>query len=214
MNTLIKQANNRLLGNLYLHLISEYFYIFLQNNNLLNYLDGEYNADNYDGVIIFSSSFDLNFSETIKNFSIKQSDVLRAILRISYDKKCEPSYDIERTTQELINLHQQPSLQHFITAPISPASCALKTLYFSLSNKINHSLIDLDIILEINLTDDFLKPLASIVLNALSNILDILYLYDAKFYKLCLSRTVVGLSMRPNIYWPQITTSHLQSIPN
>ena len=172
MNTLIKQANNRLLGNLYLHLISEYFYIFLQNNNLLNYLDGEYNADNYDGIIIFSSSLNLNFSEIIKNFSIKQSDVLRAILRTSYDKKRNPSYDIERTTQELINLHQQPSLQHFITAPISPASCILKTPYFSLSNKINHNFIDLDIILEINLTDNFLKPLASIVLNALSNILE------------------------------------------
>ena len=171
MNTLIKQANNRLLGNLYLHLISEYFYIFLQNNNLLNYLDGEYSADSYDGI-----------------------------------------------TQELINLHQQPFLQHFITAPISPASCTLETPYFSLSNKINHNLIDLDIILdiilEINLTDDFLKPLASIVLNALSNILDILYLHDAKFYKLCLSRTMVRLSMRPNIYWPQITTSHFQSISN
>lgn len=172
MNTLIKQANNRLLGNLYLHLISEYFYIFLQNNNLLNYLDGEYSADNYDGIIIFSSSFNLNFSEIIKNFLIKQSDVLRAILRTSYNKKRNPSYDIGRTTQELINLHQQPSLQHFITAPISPASCTLKTPYFSLSNKINHNLIDLDIILEINLTDDFLKPLASIVLNALSNILE------------------------------------------
>lgn len=218
MNTLIKQANNRLLGNLYLHLISEYFYIFLQNNNLLNYLDGEYSADSYDGTIIFSSSFNLNFSEIIKNFSIKQSDILRAILRTSYDKKRNPSYDIERTTQELINLHQQPFLQHFITAPISPASCTLETPYFSLSNKINHNLIDLDIILdiilEINLTDDFLKPLASIVLNALSNILDILYLHDAKFYKLCLSRTMVRLSMRPNIYWPQITTSHFQSISN
>ena len=165
MNILIKQANNRLLGNLYLHLISEYFYIFLQNNNLLNYLDGEYSADSYDGIIIFSSSFDLNFSEIIKNFSIKQSDVIRAILRTSYDKKREPSYDIERITQELINLHQQPS-------PISPASCTLKTPYFSLSNKINHNLIDLDIILEINLTDDLLKPLAPIVLNALSNILE------------------------------------------
>ena len=151
----------------------------MQNNNLLNYLDGEYSADSYDGIIIFSSSFNLNFSEIIKNFSIKQSDVLRAILRTSYDKKRKPSYDIERTTQELINLHQQPSLQHFITAPISPASCTLKTPYFSLSNKINHNLIDLDIILEINLTDDFLKPLASIVLNALSNILES-YIYTMR----------------------------------
>ena len=140
----------------------------MQNNNLLNYLDGEYSADSYDGIIIFSSSFNLNFSEIIKNFLIKQSDVLRAILRTSYNKKREPSYDI----QELINLHQQPSLQHFITAPISPASYTLKTPYFSLSNKINYNLIDLDIILEINLTDDFLKPLAPIVLNALSNILE------------------------------------------
>ena len=121
MNTLIKQANNRLLGNLYLHLISEYFYIFLQNNNLLNYLDGEYSADSYDGIIIFSSSFNLNLSEIIKNFSIKQSDVLRAILRTSYDKKRNPSYDIERTLKSssiyinnpLCNILLQPqSVQH------------------------------------------------------------------------------------------------------
>ena len=116
MNTLIKQANNRLLGNLYLHLISEYFYIFLQNNNLLNYLDGEYSADSYDGIIIFSSSFNLNFSEIIKNFLIKQSDVLRAILRTSYNKKRNPL----RYRKNHSRTHQPTSTTFFTTFYYSP----------------------------------------------------------------------------------------------
>lgn len=102
MNILIKQANSRLLGNLYLHLVSEYFYSFLHDHKLLNYVDGEYCADNYDGIVVLSSSFNLNFSDLIKSLSVNQHDVLRAALRTGYAKNASPLLTYMKSPKNLL----------------------------------------------------------------------------------------------------------------
>lgn len=63
-------------------------------------------------------------------------------------------------------------MEDLITAPIQPSSCTPNIPYFSLPHKTDHSLICSDIILETRLSKDFLKPLASVTLHALSNILE------------------------------------------
>lgn len=172
-NRIVKQAKNRLLGNLYLHLISELFFRFLQEKQLLNFLDGEFSADNYDGIVVFSfSNPALNLEEIINHFKIQSIDIIRAINRISCDKQRKASFDLKVVTQEAIELHQKPWLNSHITAPIDPSACTLKTETLSLSRRSNKSFSELDVFLESNISENCLKPLISIVLNSLSEVLE------------------------------------------
>ena len=59
-----------------------------------------------------------------------------------------------------------------ITAPIDPSACTLKTETLSLSRRSNKSFSELDVFLESNISENYLKPLISIVLNSLSEVLE------------------------------------------
>lgn len=176
LDTIIKQANTRLLGNLYQHLFSDYFYSLLKENHILNSLDENFTADNYDGIVVFSSTNNLiNLTKVSAQFTIKQSNIIRAISRISCDKQRNATYDLNSLTQEVLNL-QQSTLTKNITSPIQSKDCTDKTQYFSLSRKSPGSFIEKDLIIDIEITENHLKPLASAIINSISNVLD-LYIY-------------------------------------
>ena len=106
LDTIIKQANTRLLGNLYQHLFSDYFYTILKEKHILNLLDENFTADNYDGIVVFSNTNNLiNLTKVIAQFPIEQSNIIRAISRISCDKQRNAIYDLNSITQEILDQH-------------------------------------------------------------------------------------------------------------
>ena len=170
--TIIKQANTRLLGNLYQHLFSDYFYSLLKEKHILNSLDENFTADNYDGIVVFSSTNNLiNLTKVSAQFTIKQSNIIRAISRISCDKQRNATYDLNSLTQEVLNL-QQSTLTKNITSPIQSKDCTDRTQHFSLSRKSPDSFIEKDLIIDIEITENHLKPLASAIINSISSVLD------------------------------------------
>ena len=172
LDTIIKQANTRLLGNIYQHLFSDYFYSLLKENHILNSLDENFTADNYDGIVVFSNTNNLiNLTKTAAQFTIEQSNIIRAISRISCDKQSNATYDLNSLTQEILDLHQS-ALTKNITLPIKSKDCNHKTQYFSLSRKSPNSFIEKDLIIDIEITENHLKPLASAIINSLSSVLD------------------------------------------
>ena len=172
LDTIIKQANTRLLGNLYQHLFSDYFYTLLKENHTLNSLDENFTADNYDGIVVFSNTNNLiNLTKVLAQFTIEQSNIIRAISRISCDKQRNATYDLNSLTQEVLNLHQS-TLTKNITSPIQSKDCTDKTQYFSLSRKSPGSFIEKDLIIDIEITENHLKPLASAIINSISSVLD------------------------------------------
>ena len=171
-DTIIKQANTRLLGNLYQHLFSDYFYTLLKENHILNSLDENFTADNYDGIVVFSSTNNLiNLTNASAQFTIEQSNIIRAISRISCDKQRNATYDLSSLTQEILNLHQSIPIKS-ITSPIKSKDYTYRTQHFSLSRKSPDSFIEKDFIIEIEITENHLKPLASAIINSISSILD------------------------------------------
>lgn len=171
-DSIIKQANTRLLGNLYQHLFSDYFYTLLKENHILNSLDENFTADNYDGIVVFSNTNNLiNLTKVLAQFTIEQSNIIRAISRISCDKQRNATYDLNSLTQEVLNLHQS-TLTKNITSPIQSKDCTNKTQYFSLSRKSPGSFIEKDLIIDIEITENHLKPLASAIINSISSVLD------------------------------------------
>lgn len=172
LDTIIKQANTRLLGNLYQHLFSDYFYSLLKENHILNSLDENFTADNYDGIVVFSNTNNLiNLTKTAAQFTIEQSNIIRAISRISCDKQSNATYDLNSLTQEILDLHQS-ALTKNITLPINSKDCNYKTQYFSLTRKSPNSFVEKDLIIDIEITENHLKPLASAIINSLSSVLD------------------------------------------
>ena len=172
LDTIIKQANTRLLGNLYQHLFSDYFYSLLKEKHILNSLDENFTADNYDGIVVFSSTNNLiNLTKVSAQFTIKQSNIIRAISRISCDKQRNATYDLNSLTQEVLNL-QQSTLTKNITSPIQSKDCTDRTQHFSLSRKSPDSFIEKDLIIDIEITENHLKPLASAIINSISSVLD------------------------------------------
>ena len=172
LNTIIKQANTRLLGNLYQHLFSDYFYTLLKEKHILNSLDENFTADNYDGIVVFSSTNNLiNLTNASAQFTIEQSNIIRAISRISCDKQRNATYDLSSLTQEILNLHQSIPIKS-ITSPIKSKDYTYRTQHFSLSRKSPDSFIEKDFIIEIEITENHLKPLASAIINSISSILD------------------------------------------
>ena len=157
LDTIIKQANTRLLGNLYQHLFSDYFYTILKEKHILNSLDENFTADNYDGIVVFS-----NTNNLIN---------LTKVSRISCDKQRNAIYDLNSLTQEILNLHQSIPIKN-ITSPIKSKDCNHKTQYFSLSRKSPGSFIEKDLIIDIEITENHLKPLASAIINSISSVLD------------------------------------------
>ena len=171
-DSIIKQANTRLLGNLYQHLFSDYFYTLLKENHILNSLDENFTADNYDGIVVFSSTNNLiNLTNASAQFTIEQSNIIRAIFRISCDKQRNATYDLSSLTQEILNLHQSIPIKS-ITSPIKSKDYTYRTQHFSLSRKSPDSFIEKDFIIEIEITENHLKPLASAIINSISSILD------------------------------------------
>ena len=171
-DTIIKQANTRLLGNLYQHLFSDYFYTILKEKHILNSLDENFTADNYDGIVVFSNTNNLiNLTKTAAQFTIEQSNIIRAISRISCDKQSNATYDLNSLTQEILDLHQS-ALTKNITLPINSKDCNYKTQYFSLTRKSPNSFVEKDLIIDIEITENHLKPLASAIINSLSSVLD------------------------------------------
>ena len=171
-DSIIKQANTRLLGNLYQHLFSDYFYTLLKENHILNSLDENFTADNYDGIVVFSSTNNLiNLTNASAQFTIEQSNIIRAISRISCDKQRNATYDLSSLTQEILNLHQSIPIKN-ITSPIKSKDYTYRTQHFSLSRKSPDSFIEKDFIIEIEITENHLKPLASAIINSISSILD------------------------------------------
>ena len=171
-DSIIKQANTRLLGNLYQHLFSDYFYTLLKENHILNSLDENFTADNYDGIVVFSSTNNLiNLTNASAQFTIEQSNIIRAISRISCDKQRNATYDLSSLTQEILNLHQSIPIKS-ITSPIKSKDYTYRTQHFSLSRKSPDSFIEKDFIIEIEITENHLKPLASAIINSISSILD------------------------------------------
>lgn len=172
LDAIIKQANTRLLGNLYQHLFSDYFYTLLKENHILNSLDENFTADNYDGIVVFSSTNNLiNLTNASAQFTIEQSNIIRAISRISCDKQRNATYDLSSLTQEILNLHQSIPIKS-ITSPIKSKDYTYRTQHFSLSRKSPDSFIEKDFIIEIEITENHLKPLASAIINSISSILD------------------------------------------
>lgn len=172
LDTIIKQANTRLLGNIYQHLFSDYFYSLLKENHILNSLDENFTADNYDGIVVFSNTNNLiNLTKTAAQFTIEQSNIIRAISRISCDKQSNATYDLNSLTQEILNLHQSIPIKN-ITSPIKSKDCNYKTQYFSLTRKSPNSFVEKDLIIDIEITENHLKPLASAIINSLSSVLD------------------------------------------
>lgn len=172
LDTIIKQANTRLLGNIYQHLFSDYFYSLLKENHILNSLDENFTADNYDGIVVFSNTNNLiNLTKTAAQFTIEQSNIIRAISRISCDKQSNATYDLNSLTQEILDLHQS-ALTKNITLPINSKDCNYKTQYFSLTCKSPNSFVEKDLIIDIEITENHLKPLASAIINSLSSVLD------------------------------------------
>ena len=172
LDTIIKQANTRLLGNIYQHLFSDYFYSLLKENHILNSLDENFTADNYDGIVVFSSTNNLiNLTQVSAQFTIEQSNIIRAISRISCDKQSNATYDLNSLTQEILDLHQS-ALTKNITLPINSKDCNYKTQYFSLTRKSPNSFVEKDLIIDIEITENHLKPLASAIINSLSSVLD------------------------------------------
>ena len=172
LDTIIKQANTRLLGNLYQHLFSDYFYTILKEKHILNSLDENFTADNYDGIVVFSNTNNLiNLTKTAAQFTIEQSNIIRAISRISCDKQSNATYDLNSLTQEILDLHQS-ALTKNITLPINSKDCNYKTQYFSLTRKSPNSFVEKDLIIDIEITENHLKPLASAIINSLSSVLD------------------------------------------
>ena len=171
-DSIIKQANTRLLGNLYQHLFSDYFYTLLKENHILNSLDENFTADNYDGIVVFSSTNNLiNLTNASAQFTIEQSNIIRAISRISCDKQRNATYDLSSLTQEILNLHQSIPIKS-ITSPIKSKDYTYRTQHFSLSRKSPDSFIEKDFIIEIEITENHLKPLASAIINSISSVLD------------------------------------------
>lgn len=171
-DSIIKQANTLLLGNLYQHLFSDYFYTLLKENHILNSLDENFTADNYDGIVVFSSTNNLiNLTNASAQFTIEQSNIIRAISRISCDKQRNATYDLSSLTQEILNLHQSIPIKS-ITSPIKSKDYTYRTQHFSLSRKSPDSFIEKDFIIEIEITENHLKPLASAIINSISSILD------------------------------------------
>ena len=171
-DSIIKQANTRLLGNLYQHLFSDYFYTILKEKHILNSLDENFTADNYDGIIVFSNTNNLiNLTQVSAQFTIEQSNIIRAISRISCDKQRNATYDLSSLTQEILNLHQSIPIKS-ITSPIKSKDYTYRTQHFSLSRKSPDSFIEKDFIIEIEITENHLKPLASAIINSISSILD------------------------------------------
>ena len=172
LDTIIKQANTRLLGNLYQHLFSDYFYTLLKENHILNSLDENFTADNYDGIVVFSSINNIiNLTKVSAQFTIEQSNIIRAISRISCDKQRNATYDLNSLTQEILDLHQSVPIKN-ITSPIKSKDCTYKTQYLSLSHKSPNSFIEKDLIIDIKITENHLKPLASAIINSISSVLD------------------------------------------
>ena len=172
LDTIIKQANTRLLGNIYQHLFSDYFYSLLKENHILNSLDENFTADNYDGIVVFSNTNNLiNLTKASAQFTIEQSNIIRAISRISCDKQSNATYDLNSLTQEILDLHQS-ALTKNITLPINSKDCNYKTQYFSLTRKSPNSFVEKDLIIDIEITENHLKPLASAIINSLSSVLD------------------------------------------
>ena len=172
LDTIIKQANTRLLGNLYQHLFGEYFYTLLKEKHILNSLDENFTTDNYDGIVVFSSTNNLiNLTKVSAQFTIEQSNIIRAISRISCDKQHNATYDLNSLTQEILDLHQSTPIKN-ITSPIKSKDCIYKTQYLSLSHKSPDSFIEKDLIIDIEITENHLKPLASAIINSISNVLD------------------------------------------
>lgn len=172
LDTIIKQANTRLLGNLYQHLFSDYFYNILKEKHILNSLDENFTADNYDGIVVFSNTNNLiNLTQVSAQFTIEQSNIIRAISRISCDKQSNATYDLNSLTQEILDLHQS-ALTKNITLPINSKDCNYKTQYFSLTRKSPNSFVEKDLIIDIEITENHLKPLASAIINSLSSVLD------------------------------------------
>lgn len=172
LDIIIKQANTRLLGNLYQHLFSDYFYTQLKEKHILNSLDENFTADNYDGIVVFSNTNNLiNLTKTAAQFTIEQSNIIRAISRISCDKQSNATYDLNSLTQEILDLHQS-ALTKNITLPINSKDCNYKTQYFSLTRKSPNSFVEKDLIIDIEITENHLKPLASAIINSLSSVLD------------------------------------------
>ena len=172
LDTIIKQANTRLLGNLYQHLFSDYFYTILKEKHILNLLDENFTADNYDGIVVFSNTNNLiNLTKVIAQFTIEQSNIIRAISRISCDKQRNATYDLNSLTQEILDLHQSIPIKS-ITSSIKSKNCTYKTQYLSLSHKSPDSFIEKDLIIDIEITENHLKPLASAIINSISSVLD------------------------------------------
>lgn len=172
LDTIIKQANTRLLGNLYQHLFSDYFYTLLKENHILNLLDENFTADNYDGIVVFSNTNNLiNLTDVSAQFTIEQSNIIRAISRISCDKQRNATYNLNSLTQEILDLHQSIPIKS-ITSPIKSKDCTDKTQYLSLSRKSPNSFIEKDFIIDIEITENHLKPLASAIINSISSVLD------------------------------------------
>lgn len=172
LDTIIKQANTRLLGNLYQHLFSDYFYTLLKEKHILNSLDENFTADNYDGIVVFSNTNNLfNLTKVSAQFAIKQSNIIRAISRISCDKQRNATYNLNSLTQEILDLHQSIPIKS-ITSLIKSKNCTYKTQYLSLSHKSPDSFIEKDLIIDIEITENHLKPLASAIINSISNVLD------------------------------------------
>ena len=170
--TIIKQANTRLLGNLYQHLFSDYFYTLLKENHILNPLDEDFTADNYDGIVVFSNTNNLiNLTKASAQFTIEQSNIVRAISRISCDKQRNATYNLNSLTQEILDLHQSMPITS-ITSPIKSKDCTYKTPHFSLSRKSPNSFIEKDFIIDIEITENHLKPLASAIINSISSVLE------------------------------------------
>ena len=172
LDTIIKQADTRLLGNLYQHLFSDYFYTLLKEKHILNSLDENFTADNYDGIVVFSNTNNsINLTEVLAQFTIEQSNIIRAISRISCDKQRNATYNLNSLTQEILDLHQSIPIKN-ITSPIKSKNCTYRTQHFSLSRKSPGSFIEKDLIIDIEITENHLKPLASAIINSISSVLD------------------------------------------
>ena len=118
-DSIIKQANTRLLGNLYQHLFSDYFYNILKEKHILNSLDENFTADNYDGIVVFSNTNNLiNLTKVSAQFTIEQSNIIRAISRISCDKQRNAIYDLNSLTQDFKSSSINNHKKYYITHPI------------------------------------------------------------------------------------------------
>ena len=172
LDIIIKQANTRLLGNLYQHLFSDYFYSLLKENHILNSLDENFTADNYDGIVVFSSTNNLiNLTKASAQFTIEQSNIIRAISRISCDKQRNATYNLNSLTQEILDLHQSIPIKS-ITSSIKSKDCTYRTQHLFFSHRSPDSFIEKDLIIDIEITENHLKPLVSAIINSISSVLD------------------------------------------